>query len=464
MLLNLSSPSWAIEKDQQMGASSGCQPSTMDNSLAPQAYLIDHTMGIYPPPDYCYRPTSFTYFLSIDPVMNWVYIGSMRAGQTVQFIWYAPDGTYYPSGIGTVDYDSNWCWWHWWSYGPPNIEGWWSVSLFVDGAYWSSDSFYVYACTYLGVDVEPVGGGKVTGPGIDCGSDCWETFWNDESITLKATRNPGYKFLHWDNGTLCYPNGSISVKMKNHRFYQAVFQRIKTIEASDFVYPVLGVSQSDPLQNRMDPLKDGWGGKGVGKLSAAQGHLGQDYYLTSGDSSGQPVFAIANGEIVEVLNGPGKYGWCDNQDHGWGPVVVIKHVRSSGFKVSASAVKDPDGCGTDMHPSVVYSLYGHLSKESIKTLSVGQRVDMGQRIGTIGKYRVDQVSWETNHLHFEIKDEIGFMEGTWYKSHPKTCPGSITYKCGQREINGIGTAYSKKADFAPHRYVPSVFINRNSDQ
>ncbi len=232
-------------------------------------------------------------------------------------------------------------------------------------------------------------------------------------------------------------------------------------EASNFVYPVLGISQTDPLQNNENPLCDGWKGKGVGELSAKNGHLGQDYYLESGDSAGKPVFAVANGEIVEVLNGPGTYGWCDNRDHGWGPVVVIKHTRSTGFNVPLTAVKDPDNCGTDLNPKVVYSLYGHLSKDSIKTLYVGQIVHMGQQIGTIGSYGVDQVSWKTNHLHFELKDEKGYIEGTWYKSYPKTCPGSINYYCQSREIKGVGTAYSMEPGFAPYHYVPSLFINKN---
>jgi murein DD-endopeptidase MepM/ murein hydrolase activator NlpD len=205
----------------------------------------------------------------------------------------------------------------------------------------------------------------------------------------------------------------------------------------------------------------GWEGKGVGQYSAANGHLGQDYYLVSEDSAGKPVFAVANGQIIEVLNGPGQYGWCDDDDHGWGPVVVIKHVLSSGFKVPSLAVKDPGSCGSDLNPTVIYSLYGHLSKESISNLFIGQKVDKGQPIGTIGKYGVDLVSWTTNHLHFELKDELGFKEGTWYKSNPGTCPGSITYKCSQREIKGVGTGYSEISGFAPHRYDPSLFIPSN---
>ena len=232
--------------------------------------------------------------------------------------------------------------------------------------------------------------------------------------------------------------------------------------ADDFVFPVLGINQSDPYKNKKDPLLDGWTGPGVGKKSATQGHLGQDYYLKKGDSSGKPVYAIAKGEIVEVLNGPGQYGWCDNKDHGWGPVVVIKHSNSKGFNVSANAIIDPENCGTELNPKVIYSLYGHLSKESIKILEIGQQVKMGDKIGEIGKFGIDQERWKKNHLHFEIKDEQGFLEGLWYKSHNGICPGSIPYiVCGSREIKGVGVGYSYDKNFAPHRYIPGVFILDN---
>jgi len=50
-----------------------------------------------------------------------------------------------------------------------------------------------------------------------------------------------------------------------------------------FVFPVLGISQTDPQSNIVDPLSDGWTGNGVGwSGDGLVGHLGQDYYLRSG--------------------------------------------------------------------------------------------------------------------------------------------------------------------------------------
>jgi murein DD-endopeptidase MepM/ murein hydrolase activator NlpD len=229
--------------------------------------------------------------------------------------------------------------------------------------------------------------------------------------------------------------------------------------ATDFVYPVLADSQTDPTQNKNNPIGAGWHGPGVGEYSATYGHLGQDYIYKS-DSADKPVFAVANGVIVEVLSGPGRYGWCDDDDHGWGPVVVIEHTLPTGFKVPSGAVQD-DGCGTDLNPTFIYSLYGHLSKESIKGLQVGQMVQKGDKIGTIGKFGVDQNKWSTNHLHFELKDQWAFeSEGSWFfdKNNWGKCPEYTEQKC---LVKGIGTGYSHAPGFAPHRYSPFYFFTSN---
>ena len=278
------------------------------------------------------------------------------------------------------------------------------------------------------------------------------------SVPMKAPATAG---SYEDDWSLISPSGGvIPVSGYQTNWCKIVVQG--SGEATDFVFPVLAIGQADPTGNKTNPIGQGWSGKGVGETSAAKGHLGQDYYLTDGtDSAGQPVYAIADGEIVEVLNGPGKYGWCNNKDHGWGPVVVIKHTRAASFVVSDDAVVDPGGCGTDRSPTVVYSLYGHVSKSSITGLAIGQRVSKGQQIAVIGKYGVDQNSWTTDHLHFELKDEKGFNEGTWYKKNPKQCPGAIAYWCKSTEVKGAGTGYSKKDGFAPFHYKPEVFIPGN---
>ena len=315
--------------------------------------------------------------------------------------------------------------------------------------------------TALTIALDPPAGGKVTGQGISCGTDCQESYDFGSSIQVRATKNKGWKFQWWKLGASYMKKNPYTILMDSDKTLTASFIPATGV-ADEFVFPVLANGQNEPLQNTIDPIGQGWRGSGVGKKSAAAGHLGQDYIISKGNSAGQPVYAIANGVVVEVLKGSGIYGWCDNKDHGWGAVVVILHYNPLGFSVPNEAVIDSGGCGTDLNPKIVYSLYGHLAKSSIQDLYIGKSVKIGEQIGLIGAYGVDQISWTTNHLHFEIKDEVGFLEGTWYKSHPKQCPVSTTYKCGKRVINGVGTAYSYLNGFAPHRYNPSVFIPANT--
>ena len=58
-------------------------------------------------------------------------------------------------------------------------------------------------CSYatLNVAIDPPGGGTVTGGGINCPTDCAETFWVEfgpETVILTATpTNSCYRFSHW---------------------------------------------------------------------------------------------------------------------------------------------------------------------------------------------------------------------------------------------------------------------------
>ena len=54
--------------------------------------------------------------------------------------------------------------------------------------------------TGFAVTVSVVGGGKVTGSGIDCRSKC--TINNLEVLELTATRDAGHRFLGW-SGNPC---------------------------------------------------------------------------------------------------------------------------------------------------------------------------------------------------------------------------------------------------------------------
>jgi murein DD-endopeptidase MepM/ murein hydrolase activator NlpD len=104
------------------------------------------------------------------------------------------------------------------------------------------------------------------------------------------------------------------------------------------------------------------------------GHLGEDWNGKAGGDTdlGDPVTSCANGVVV----------FAENFGHGWGNVVIIRHVYEEG------GVK-----------KYCDSLYGHLDQIQTK---YGVHVKRGQQIGTIGtgggRYPA--------HLHFEIRKEL----------------------------------------------------------
>ena len=100
-------------------------------------------------------------------------------------------------------------------------------------------------------------------------------------------------------------------------------------------------------------------------------HIGMDLWI----KEGTPVLAVLDG-VVHSLDynvGLGNYG----------PTIILKH------KV--------DGI-------LFYTLYGHLSIESIETLKVGHSFKAGEQLGTLGDSSVN--GDYAPHLHFQIIDDI----------------------------------------------------------
>jgi len=98
-------------------------------------------------------------------------------------------------------------------------------------------------------------------------------------------------------------------------------------------------------------------------------HPGIDFNKdgTSGDQDRyEPVYAIANGEVIESYYESGS---------SWGNLILIRHILLNG--------------------EVVFSLYGHLDTRMV---SVGDLVTIGQQIGTVGK----GIGLNA-HLHSEIR-------------------------------------------------------------
>jgi murein DD-endopeptidase MepM/ murein hydrolase activator NlpD len=100
-------------------------------------------------------------------------------------------------------------------------------------------------------------------------------------------------------------------------------------------------------------------------------HLGIDLWTEAGTS----VLAALKGEV---------FGFADNLGLGnYGPTIILKH-KTDGFEF--------------------YTLYGHLSKKSIKNLKIGTVFGEGEIIGFLGN------AFENGdyapHLHFQIINNI----------------------------------------------------------
>jgi hypothetical protein len=102
-------------------------------------------------------------------------------------------------------------------------------------------------------------------------------------------------------------------------------------------------------------------------------HLGIDIILPAGTK----VLAPLDGLIHSFRN---------NKGHGdYGPTIILQH---------------------ELEGIIFFTLYGHLSEESLKDKSEGQKIKRGDVIGEIGNIYVNGGWFE--HLHFQIiRDMLG---------------------------------------------------------
>ena len=97
-------------------------------------------------------------------------------------------------------------------------------------------------------------------------------------------------------------------------------------------------------------------------------HLGVDLFAPAGT----PVYAGHDG-VVEYFN--------DNNVHlDYGPVIILRHETDE---------KIP-----------FWTLYGHLSRPSLETLSIGKPIKAGEQIATMGE-EFENVGWPP-HTHFQL--------------------------------------------------------------
>jgi peptidoglycan LD-endopeptidase LytH len=117
-------------------------------------------------------------------------------------------------------------------------------------------------------------------------------------------------------------------------------------------------------------------------------HLGLDIFA----AAGTPVFAPLPGRVQSFADNaqPGDYG----------PTIILQHDPERGVRF--------------------FTLYGHLARESIADLRVGQPVMAGERIGVLGGREVNG-GWPP-HLHLQVILDIG----DWRGDFPGVCKASET--------------------------------------
>lgn len=101
-------------------------------------------------------------------------------------------------------------------------------------------------------------------------------------------------------------------------------------------------------------------------------HLGLDLWIEAGTAIFSPLEAEVHS--FQVNNNFGDYG----------PTVILKHHFEN---------------------TIFYTLYGHLSLNSLDTLVIGQKIKAGEQIATLGTSEVN--GDYPPHLHFQIIKDIG---------------------------------------------------------
>ncbi len=107
-------------------------------------------------------------------------------------------------------------------------------------------------------------------------------------------------------------------------------------------------------------------------------HLGVDLWI----GSGTDVLAVLDGTI---------HSFQDNTNFGdYGPTIIFEHTLEN---------------------DIFYTLYGHLSRESLSNLIVGETVKKGQVIAQLGSALVN--GDYAPHLHFQIIKDLQGKKGDY---------------------------------------------------
>jgi murein DD-endopeptidase MepM/ murein hydrolase activator NlpD len=96
-------------------------------------------------------------------------------------------------------------------------------------------------------------------------------------------------------------------------------------------------------------------------------HMGIDIWAETGEA----VFSFGDGSIA--------YKRDNDQQGDYGPTIVVKY---------------------ELDGQIIFALYGHLSRQSLEEVTIGEKIKKGQKIAEIGTEEVNG-DWAP-HLHFQL--------------------------------------------------------------
>lgn len=131
------------------------------------------------------------------------------------------------------------------------------------------------------------------------------------------------------------------------------------------------------------------------KPSPREIHIGVDFWCDAGTS----VIAPLDGTV---------HSFQDNEGFGnYGPTLILEHIYNE---------------------KTFYTLYGHLSRQSLNKLAFGQIVEAGDKIAVLGSSKVN--GDYAPHLHFQVIEDLQGFNGDYpgvvaqadLDSYLKNCP------------------------------------------
>jgi murein DD-endopeptidase MepM/ murein hydrolase activator NlpD len=197
--------------------------------------------------------------------------------------------------------------------------------------------------------------------------------------------------------SLLFPSGAV-VKSANGASPTQLRIADQAIPPSGFIFPVLGLSVVNPLDNIADPRNDGWFVKnGFGNSCARCGssaypyHPGEDFNRSDRADANKPVYAIQDGLVIRSKNLGKDLGWA----------VIIKHQLDT--EIDVAQYYYPGTQSSRPRTGVISSAYIHLKKPAFGKLDIRKGdaplpISKGSIISTIYP--------DTDggpHLHLELR-------------------------------------------------------------